>query len=274
MLICFSVGKRGGNGGVGMRGRKAVSQSTAVGIVVVLALLLTISSTEIINYSSELRSKNSQISSVQSQLAALNSEKTDLQIELVNLRSQASSLNYQKAGLQSRLSDLNSTIRYLEALEAWLSGNISQFEARLSLLNSTYLAYKSSHSYTNSQYNSLQDQTDKLQTWLDGNASLVSNLKAPDLVTIDMKYTDNRPTRQQYYVRVYGSVCNVGSNPAYNSKLHVIAYSKSTKVIETDIKLKTGTIAGESGVSVDSTINYSGNAITSLTVIPEWTATP
>ena len=89
-----------------------------------------------------------------------------------------------------------------------------------------------------------------------------------------MQYTDNRPILQQSYLRVTGSVCNVGSNPAYNSRLHVIAYSGNAIVIDTDIDLGTGTLAGGSGVNVDSHINYSGSALTNVITTTIWTTTP
>ena len=72
------------------------------------------------------------------------------------------------------------------------------------------------------------------------------------------------------YLHIYGYICNVGTNSAYNCKLHIVAYqSGGVKAIDTYIDL--GTIDGESWKSVDSYIFYSGSPLESWEITPEWT---
>ena len=53
---------------------------------------------------------------------------------------------------------------------------------------------------------------------------------------------DERPAGQAY-LNVVEYVCNVGSNTARNSKIHVLAY-QSGGIVAIDIYIEMGTIAG------------------------------
>ena len=95
-------------------------------------------------------------------------------------------------------------------------------------------------------------------------------LKAPKLIKVDLKANDNRPLFGTPYLHIYGYICNVGTNSAYNCKLHIVAYqSGGVKAIDTYIDL--GTIYKESWKIVDSKVYYSGSPLESWEITPEWT---
>ena len=49
-------------------------------------------------------------------------------------------------------------------------------------------------------------------------------LKAPKLVKAHLMGGDNRPWFGTPYLHIYGYIVNVGTETAYNCKLHVVAY--------------------------------------------------
>jgi len=99
----------------------------------------------------------------------------------------------------------------------------------------------------------------------------IDSLKAPKLIGVYLKASDSRPFLQTPYLHVYGYICNVGTNPAYNSKIHVVAY-QSGGVVAIDTYITLGTIYGESWTSVDSKVYYSGSELTSHTLTLECTS--
>jgi hypothetical protein len=126
-----------------------------------------------------------------------------------------------------------------------------------------------------SQISNLQNQNNDLQTWLEGNITLFNSerdvLKAPKLV-MDLGYEDVRPYYGTPYLHIHGIVINVGTNVAYNCKLHLVAYQSSVVTIDTYIVLDI--INGESWRYVNEKVYYSGSAITSYTIVPQWTTSP
>jgi hypothetical protein len=96
-------------------------------------------------------------------------------------------------------------------------------------------------------------------------------LKAPKLLTINLLSTDVRSNPTLPYLHIVGVVSNVGTNPAKNCRLLVVANRGVTKVIDTSLTLGSGTIAGEYYVNVDTNVMYSGSALDSWTVDVEWT---
>jgi hypothetical protein len=98
-------------------------------------------------------------------------------------------------------------------------------------------------------------------------------LKVPKLSVLSLYSGDVRPWSGTPYLHVYGEIWNVGSDTAYNCRLHVILYQGS--VVAKDTYVDIGTIFGENKNSVDAKIYYDGDALTSWTPItPEWTTTP
>jgi hypothetical protein len=116
-----------------------------------------------------------------------------------------------------------------------------------------------------------QSEIGVLQTWLSGDLILLNQLKAPKLV-MDLGYEDVRPISETPYIHIYCITINVGTNTAYNCRLHLVAYQHSITAVNTYITLDT--IEGESWGHVDKKVYYSGVAITSYTIVPEWTVIP
>lgn len=97
-------------------------------------------------------------------------------------------------------------------------------------------------------------------------------LEAPKLSTLSLYEDDVRPLVGTPYLHVYGEVWNIRTDTAYNCKLHVVAYQGAVTATDTYVDLDT--IYGENKKSVDSKVYYSGSALTSWSITPEWTATP
>jgi hypothetical protein len=195
------------------------------------------------------------------------------------------------SSLQDKINQLQSWLdgnkTLLNQTQTWLEGNITNYNSQISdlqneiaSLNSTYNDYVASHQHPNSDYNSLQstynnyvndhsytnEQYANLQ-------SQIADLEAPNLIEVNLKSDDNHPFLGTEYLHVYGEICNVGTNTAYNCKLHVVAY-QSGGVVAFDTLILLGTISGKSWTSVDASKTYSGSSLTSWTITPQWTATP
>jgi hypothetical protein len=178
-------------------------------------------------------------------------------------------------------SDYNSLSTNNTNLQAWLEGNATQ-----------YNDYVSTHRHSDSDFNALNSYKNQLETWLSGNETLlmqaqqqivllqnqnsglqsqIANLEAPNLIKVNLKSDDNHPFLQQEYLHVYGEICNVGMNTAYNCKLHVVGY-QSGGVVAFDTYILQGVISGYSWTSVDGTIPYNGGALVSWSITQQWTS--
>lgn len=107
----------------------------------------------------------------------------------------------------------------------------------------------------------LQNQVSNLQDEIDA-------LKSANLVKVNLVGTDNRPLFQTPYCRIKGCVVNVGTDTAYNCKLHIILYQG--EVVAEDTYINLGTISGEGWRLVDSKVYYEGEALTHSSITPEW----
>jgi len=178
--------------------------------------------------------------------------------EAINTRgSQIQTFTNQKNQLQTWL-DGNQSL--LNQTQAWLEGNLSLVNS----LNSQITSKNSQITSLNSQINSLNAQITDLQNQIDA-------LETPKLIKVHLMSDDNRPWLATPYLHVYGYICNVGTNIAYNSKIHAVAY-QSGGVVAIDTYITRGTIYGESWTSVDSNVYYSGSALVSWTLTLEWTS--
>ena len=149
-------------------------------------------------------------------------------------------------------------------LVAGIGGVMAYYTMQINNKNAMYDSYVSAHSHTNTEFNTLQSNYTSLN-------SQVASLQAPKLVKVYLQSDDGGLPFQSRRLHIYGSLVNVGTNPAYNSKLHVVAYISQVVAIDTYIEL--GRINGESSTYIDQTITYSGGTpLSSWTITPQWTS--
>jgi uncharacterized phage infection (PIP) family protein YhgE len=234
--------------------KKVVSRTVAIALGIIVILIAVGFVAAMMNYTSMINSRDSTIQSNLSQIQTLTNQKNQLQTCL----------------------DGNETL--LNQTRTWLDGNITSYNSQINSLNSQNTNLQNQISSLNSQVANLQNQISSLNSQItDLNNQIVSlqsqvaTLQAPKLIRVNLKSDDNRPFLGTPYLHVYGEVCNVGTNTAYNSKIHVVAY-QSGGVVAMDTYIIIGTISGESWTSVNGSPTYSGGALTNWTLTLEWTS--
>ena len=236
--------------------RKVVGRNIAIVLGVVCVVLAAGLIGAVANYTSVISSLNSQITEKDHEISSLNSQ-------IASLNSQIQMLANERIRLQSWL-DGNKTL--LSQLQAWLDGNKTVLQEQINQLQKWL---SDNITYYKSEINSLYIQILNLRETIANLQNQINSLKAPKLITVDLKANDNRPWLGTPYLYVYGYVCNVGRYPAHNSRIHVVAY-QSGGVIAIDTYINLGTIDGESWKSVDARVYYSGSALVSWTLTLEW----
>ena len=233
--------------------KKGIGKAKA-GLVVSAVLIVILAVSNVWSYTS-----------LQNQINTLNNEKSNLQGQINTLHSQLSSLNTTYQNYTSTHSYSNSEYDSLNTEYQNYVATHSYSNSEYDSLQSDYNNYVATHHHTDSEYDSLKSENDAL--------------KAPKLIKVNLKADDVRPWLGTPYLDVYGYICNVGYDPAYNSKVHVVAY-QSGGVVAIDTYINLGTIFGAqalpggSWTSVDANIYYSGSALTGWTLTLEWTTTP
>ena len=170
---------------------------------------------------------------------------------------QIASLNTQIASLGGNPNPNTSTeVSDLQAQIASLQNQINDLQSQLSQKNANINSLNSQITSLNSQINSLNSQLD--------------SLKGAKVVKVNLKADDSRPFLGTPNLHVYGELCNVGIDTAYNVKLHVVAY-QSGGVVAIDTYIVVGSMNGESWTSVNGAPTYGGDSLTSWTITPEWT---
>lgn len=119
---------------------------------------------------------------------------------------------------------------------------------------------------------SLQNEISRKDSQILSLSSQITGLQSPNLIKINLGEEDNRTWLATPHLRVQAVIVNLGTNIAYRCKLHVILYQGTLVAVDTDIPL--GSIAGREWVTMDEQVSYSGSALTSWSVIPEWEVTP
>ncbi|MEM2915070.1 MAG: hypothetical protein QXH91_06710 [Candidatus Bathyarchaeia archaeon] len=165
-------------------------------------------------------------------------------------------------------SEIQTLTNQKNQLETWLDGNKTLLQQQIQQLE-TWL--NDNRTYYENEINSLTIQIINQQATITNLQNQIDALKAPKLIKVNLRADDNRPWLGTPYLHVYGYICNVGTNTAYSSKIHVVAY-QSGGVVAIDTYITLGTIYGESWTSVDSNIYYSGSELVSWTLTLEWTS--
>jgi chaperonin cofactor prefoldin len=182
-------------------------------------------------------------------------------------------LNY-----NSMLRDKDEQIASLNTQIASLGGNpnpntsteVSDLQAQIASLQNQVNDLQSQLSQKNADINSLNSQITSLNSQISSLNSQLDSLKGANVVKVNLQADDSRPFLGTPNLHVYGELCNVGTETAYNVKLHVVAY-QSGGVVAIDTYIVVGSINGESWTSVDGAPTYGGDSLTSWSITPEWT---
>ncbi len=150
--------------------------------------------------------------------------------------------------------------------DSGLENRVSELESQVVGLQSQRDSLTTEKTNLQTQVANLESQVDSLTNERNTLSNQLENVKAAKLVT-RLGSSDERPWLSDDYLHVYGSVINVGSYAATNSKLHVVLYQGQTVAKDTFIEL--GTISGESYTDIDQKIFYDGSALTSWSIVPE-----
>ena len=144
-------------------------------------------------------------------------------------------------------------------------------------LNTTYQNYLVTHSHTDSEYDGYVNTHIHSNTEYDTEYNTVQNLqnqintlRAPLLIRINLGESDNRPWFGTPYLRIESAIVNVGTNTAYNCKIHVIMYQGATIAKDTYVLL--GTISGRAGISTTNDVQYVGSTLAGWTITLECTS--
>lgn len=155
-----------------------------------------------------------------------------------------------------------------------LQSQVDGLQGQLSSLNATYVNYVASHSYTDSEYDCLNTTyNDYVNTHSYSDAEYAAleaerdAFKAPKLNLLNLQSSDEW-SLEAPYLYFYGEVWNVGTDTAYDCRIHVTAYQGTIKAIDSWIGL--GTIPGENKKSLDVTIDYEGEPLTTWNVSAAW----
>lgn len=237
-----------------MSEKKVVSRNIAITLGIICIIFLVGLVGAVVNYTAMINSRDNTISTKDSQIQTLTNQKNQLQ-----------------TCLDGNMTLLNTIIAERDHLQVWLDGNITYYNSLIGSLNSQITSLQNQISSLNSQVSSLNAQIEDLQDRIASLQSEINTLEAPKLIKVNLRANDSRPWIGTPYLHVYGEICNVGTNTAYNCKLHVVAY-QSGGVVALNTYINLGTIYGESWKSVDSNIYYNGDALTSWTITPEWTS--
>jgi len=154
---------------------------------------------------------------------------------------------------------------------------INELVTTKSNLNSQVFDLQVASTDLHSQISDLEAANGHLNDQIKDLNAQIENLKAPCLVNVGLGAADEG-TRPPFApnLHVTGYVCNVGTNAAYNAKLHIVAYFASgATAIDTYLPLGNGIISGGTPVQVDLNVTYTrAGTLASWKMTPQWTNSP
>jgi hypothetical protein len=136
--------------------------------------------------------------------------------------------------------------------------------ATLIALNFSIITYYSAMTSKNNQIQTLNDQLVIAQTQIAN-----STHPTPNLVSVDLHFSDNRSDPDAPFLQVTGYVINVGNAPANNCVLHVSAVrnDNSTAV---DNSANIASLEAGAYTKIDAQFSYTGTPLTSFSSNLEW----
>ena len=182
-LILYLHGNIRQTRGSKMSEKKVVRRSVAIALGIICIIL--VAGLGIVLFMGYSPTSGSSVTSLQNQINDLNATYSGYIFTHSHTDSDYNSLGTQNTNLQNQINQLqawfdgNKTL--LSQTRTWLEGNITDYNSRIldlqneiASLNSTYNTYVNNHSYTNEQYQNLQNQITNLQNQVN---DLTSNLK-------------------------------------------------------------------------------------------------
>ena len=153
---------------------------------------------------------------------------------------------------------------------AYYSTAVTQRDNIIATKEQEILSLQNEVSDLEEQVTDLQDQVEAQQSQILSLQNQLANT-AVRVINVGLGADDNAYNSTHRFLRVSGYVCNIGSETAYNVRLHVTAYRGSERVIDSYYNI--GTIAREDSRSVEAKFDYYGSALNadSWTMTPEWT---
>jgi hypothetical protein len=130
-------------------------------------------------------------------------------------------------------------------------------------LNFSMITYYSEMNNKNNQIQTLNDQIVDLQT------QIANGTLSAKLVSIDMKYNDNRTDPSAPFLQVTGYICNVGTNTANNCVLQVTA-TRSDDSTGIDSSANIESLQAGAYTKVDVQFPYHGTPLIAFTSNLEW----
>jgi hypothetical protein len=103
----------------------------------------------------------------------------------------------------------------------------------------------------------------------------VNNNRSPQLVNVGLGANDLSDDTGEAAIHIEGYIINTGLEPAYKTKLHVVAYLTTGAVaIDDYYEISSGMISGGEIAQIDITTSYQGYGVTRTTMTPQWSDTP
>jgi len=156
---------------------------------------------------------------------------------------------------------------------AYYSAAVAQRDSIIATKDQEILSLQNEVDDLEEQVTELQDQVEAQQNQILSLQNQLANT-ASRIINVGLGARDESDIAEPY-LYVSGYVCNIGSETAYNVRLHVTAYRGSVEVINSYYEIA-DSLGREASKYVEARFYYSGSALTanSWTMTPEWTNAP
>lgn len=173
-------------------------------------------------------------------------------------------LKQQAADLQSQLTTLSNQANSLRSEKTNLETQIASLKTQIANMQNRTDSFQSENSKLQDENAAIQNQIDQIR--VAGLPKIVTRLGATDVRSTPAA---GHPWSGVIRFYISGEVWNIGTGAARDCRLHVMLYQKSAVANDTYVEL--GTINAGTYVDVAANIYYMGDALTSWTMIPEYT---
>jgi hypothetical protein len=157
---------------------------------------------------------------------------------------------------------------------AYYSTAVTQRDNIIAMNEQEILSLQSEVTDLEEQVTDLQDQVEVQQNQILSLQNQLANTAAR-VINVGLGADDNAYNSTHRFLRVSGYVCNIGTEPAYNVRLHVTAYRGSVEVINSFYEVA-DSLGRLDSKYVEARFYYPEPELTynSWTMTPECTSTP